>query len=263
MAPVSTLPAVPTSRNGVNPARRSASIVFSSSARSIPWPGARGNQTESIAADPADIHRPGHAGVNGRRCVRGQPTGTRGDTRASHFETQGHVAGDQRADEIRHRSAGHEQTRSGLGKAEDGLHPAHDLALHFDRDVVAAAQVRVETGRQHLGQDSGGRSPAMHPAHESGMHIAGRVRQDVVHEAAVNLRKIGRRVGHRIAKVSPNLSRNGLPDRTLADVLDIVQSIVEHPVSLRSECGPVVRIEIDRHTFLCSRRIPAARCDTT
>ena len=216
------------------------------------------NQTERITADPADIHGPRNAGVNGRRCVRGQPPGTRGDTRAPHFETQGHVAGDQRTDEIRHRSAGHEQTRGGLGKAKDGLHPADDLALHFDRDVIAAAQVRVETGGQHLGHDANGRSPAMHPAHESGVHIAGRVRQDVVHESAVNLRQIGGRVGHRIAKVSPNLSRDGLPDGTLANVLDIVQSIVEHLVSLHSECGPVVGIEIGRHIFLCSRRIPAS-----
>ena len=42
MAPVSTVPAVPTTRNGVSPARRSVLIAFSSASRSIRWRSSTG-----------------------------------------------------------------------------------------------------------------------------------------------------------------------------------------------------------------------------
>ena len=37
---------------------------------------------------------------------------------------------------------------------------------------------------------------------------------------------------HGLVETRPHLVGNGLPDGTLADVLDVVESVVEHPVSL-------------------------------
>ncbi len=45
--------------------------------------------------------------------------------------------------------------------------------------VIPPAEVRVEPGREHLGQHPGRVSAAMHPAHETRMHVAVGVRQDV------------------------------------------------------------------------------------
>ena len=89
--------------------------------------------------------------MSGRRGIGSQPAGTRGDAPATRFEAQSNVAGDQHANQIRHGSTGHKQTAGALGKAEDRLHPKDNLALHFDRDVVAAAEIRVEAGGEHLG----------------------------------------------------------------------------------------------------------------
>ena len=46
-------------------------------------------------------------------------------------------------------------------------------------DVLAAAHVRVETGRQHLGQHPERGAVPHHPAPEARMHVAHRIRQDV------------------------------------------------------------------------------------
>ena len=89
----------------------------------------------------------------------------------------------------------------------------------------------------------------MHPSHETRVCIAGGVWQDVLQESTMNLGEIGGRDGHGLAKMSPHLSRNGLPDGTLANVLDVVQGIVEHLVSLSPEGGPVGGVE----RFTCRR----------
>jgi hypothetical protein len=75
----------------------------------------------------------------------------------------------------------------------------------------------------------------MYPSYETGMRIAGGVWLNVVQESAVNLGKIGRSVGYGIVETSANLIGDWLPDRTFADVLDVVESVVEHPVSLQPE----------------------------
>ena len=109
--------------------------------------------------------------------------------------------------------------------------------------MIAASQIRVETSGQHLRQDAGGSSSAMYPSHETGVRIAGCVRQNVAQESAMNRGKVGRRVRHRLAKALPHLAGNRLPDGTLTDVLDIVESILEHLVGLNPECRPVGGVE--------------------
>ena len=44
-------------------------------------------------------------------------------------------------------------------------------------------------------------------------------------------------------KMTSHFIRNWLPDRAIANVLDVVQRIVEHPVRLGAECGPIVRVK--------------------
>jgi hypothetical protein len=83
----------------------------------------------------------------------------------------------------------------------------------------------------------------MHPSHETGVGVTGRVRLYVVQETIVNLGKTGRRTGERIVEASPNFIGDWFPDGTLADVFDIAKGVVQHLMSLNPESGPVAGVE--------------------
>jgi hypothetical protein len=63
--------------------------------------------------------------------------------------------------------------------------------LHFNGRLIAASQVRIQSRRQHLGQHSNRCASTMHPAHESGMHIAGCERQNIVQKLLMDRAQIG------------------------------------------------------------------------
>ena len=83
----------------------------------------------------------------------------------------------------------------------------------------------------------------MHPAHEAGMHIAGRIGHDEIGEFAIDIGEIGRRCAEALAKLRAHRIRDRLPDRALADGRDVVDHVVEHAMTLRAEFVPVLRIE--------------------
>ena len=72
MAPVSTVPAVPTTRNGVKPriAIRRDSLLQS---RQVdPLPAVDGNQPQRFASQPSEIKRSPNASMHGHRRIGGQ-----------------------------------------------------------------------------------------------------------------------------------------------------------------------------------------------
>ena len=79
-----------------------------------------------------------------------------------------------------------------VGKFEQLAQPVYDLPLDFDRHVIAAAEIGVEAGGQHLRQHAGHVAAAMHPTHEAGMGIAGGVRENVAHELVMHGGEIAR-----------------------------------------------------------------------
>ena len=102
----------------------------------------------------------------------------------------------------------------------------------------------------------------MHPTHETGMYIAGGEGQDIVQEFLVNGGQIGRRLGKIAAEVGPHFVGNGLPDGTIADVFDVSENVVQHPMGLGPKGRPIggiervafVRWRIRGHRLLpCSR----------
>ena len=177
------------------------------------------------------------------RGVGGEPFGLPRDARAAHLEAQLGIAGNQHADEVGHRGSGDKQAGGAFGKSENALHPADNLALHFDGNVIASAEIGVQAGRQHLRQHADGRAAAMHPAHEAGMHVAGGVGQDIAHEFPVHGGQIGRRFGKIAAEPGAHLIGNRLPDGTLADVLDVVEHVVQHAVRLAAKARPIFGIK--------------------
>ena len=97
----------------------------------------------------------------------------------------------QHRHQIRHRRAGDENSARPVGKAEHRARPFDDLAFDLDRNVIAAAEIGVQSGRQHLRQHADGGAAAMHPSHEAGMNIAGRIGHDEIGELAIDLAEIG------------------------------------------------------------------------
>ncbi len=83
----------------------------------------------------------------------------------------------------------------------------------------------------------------MNPAHETGVHIAGGVRQDIVHEFPMNGGQVRGRLGKIAAKPGAHLVWNRLPDRTFTDVLDVIENVVEHAVRLGPKGRPIGRVE--------------------
>src|SRR5436190_12408277 len=83
----------------------------------------------------------------------------------------------------------------------------------------------------------------MNPSHEARVNVAGRIRNDEIGEFPIYLVKTGRldrKVG---TKPPADFIRYRLPDRTLPDVRDIVEHVIEHAMTLRANVVPVLRIE--------------------
>ena len=72
--------------------------------------------------------------------------------------------------------------------------------------------------------------------------------------SCVNGGEIGRRLGKIAVEAGPHLVRDRLPDRTVADVLDVIENVVEHPVRLGPERRPIGRVE---RSALSNRRVRA------
>ena len=168
----------------------------------------------------------------------------RRDAVAAHVEPQCAGARDQHAEQIGHRRAGDEQPARGVWKIEQLAQPMRNLPFDFDRHMVAAAEIGVEAGGEHLGQHAGHVAAAMHPAHEAGMGVAGGEGKNVAHERVMHGGEIGRCGRHGLAITGAHVVRDRLPHRALADVLDVVENIVEHPVPLRAGARPVRRVQI-------------------
>jgi len=110
--------------------------------------------------------------------------------------------------------------------------------------MIAAAEIGIEACRQHFRKHAGHVATTMHPAHETGVRIAGGVRKDVTHELVMHDGQIGGSGWHRLVEAGTHAIGNRLPDRAVANVLDVVENIVEHPVPLGTGAWPVHRVQI-------------------
>ena len=66
---------------------------------------------------------------------------------------------------------------------------------------------------------------------------------DEIAEFAIDLAEFGRLMWKRAAKTRTNLIRDRLPHGAFSNVLDIIENIVEHAVSLDSEALPIRRVK--------------------
>ena len=87
------------------------------------------------------------------------------------------------------------------GKPNIWRDPFDDLPLDLDRNVIAPAEIGVQPGRQHFREHADRRAAAMHPAHEAGMNVAGRIGRDEIGELAID-------VGELIRACAEAASRN-------------------------------------------------------
>jgi hypothetical protein len=167
----------------------------------------------------------------------------RGEAFLTHAGTERCRSRDDDREEIRHRRTRDEDSARRLREREHLPGPFDDLALDLDRNVIAAAEVRIESSGEHLRQHAHDVAAAVHPPHEPRMHVARGVRQHVLREFSVDIRQLGRRARQRGTESRAHLVGDGLPHRTLADVLDVVEHVVEHDVRLPAHGGPIVGVQ--------------------
>ena len=201
------------------------------------------DHAQCIAAEARDIHGLADAAMRRFRRVGGQQRSFRTDAVLAGGLSQRRGTRHQHRQKICHRGAGDENPACTLREAEHRPRPFDDLALDLDRNVIPPAQIGVQSRREHLRQHADRAAAAMHPAHEARMHIAGRVRRDVIGEFAVDFGEIGRPPRKLGAKVRANVIGNRRPDRALADIGDVIEHVIEHAMTLRAQIVPAFRIE--------------------
>jgi hypothetical protein len=206
----------------------------------------RRDQAQRAGAETGQVHGLRDAPMCSIRHIGGEALAAGRDPLATRADAERGCARDQQADEVGHRRSGDEKTARGLGKAEQLAHPVHDLPLDLDRRVIAAAEIGIETSGEHLRQHAGHVAAAVHPSHETGMAVPRGIGKNAAHELVMHGREIGRPGRHAGAKIRPDVVRDRLPDRPRADVLDIIENVVEHPVPLGPDLLPVLRIEAGR-----------------
>ena len=109
--------------------------------------------------------------------------------------------------------------------------------------MIASAEICIQAGGEHVRQHAGQVPPTVDPTHEARMGISGGERKNVVHEFVMDGCQIGWFRRHILLEAGPHTVRNWLPYRTFADVLHIVEDVIEHPMPVRTQAVPIRRVE--------------------
>jgi len=109
--------------------------------------------------------------------------------------------------------------------------------------LSATTEVGVEASGKQFGEHADGGAGTLDPAEKGGMRVRGGVGEDVVEKFLVNFCEWRGGGGERNIEATTSFGRGGLPDRALANVLSVVEDVVEHVVGLGAEGLPVGRIE--------------------
>ena len=200
-------------------------------------------QTQAFGAQPKQLDGLLDGAVRLARRVEHQPLPAILQPLAAHIEAGLHIARDREGHQVRHRPAAHQQAARLRGKAEHLLRPVEHLPLDVDAHVLAAAHVRVETGRQHLGQHPQRGAVPHHPAPEARMHVAHRIRQDVGAKILVDrLRRLALQ-RQRLLQVSLHLRRHRLPDLPLPHGFQPGQHVIHHAMPQAAHRLPILGVE--------------------
>src|SRR5271169_1001029 len=181
--------------------------------------------------------------MRGRRRVGGQQRAFAADAMLPHDLPERYRARHEDRHQVRHRRSRDKDPAGLARKAEHRARPFNDLTLDFNWNVIAAAEIGVQSGRQHFRKHADGGAAAMHPSHEARMDIPGRIGRDEFGKLLIDLAEIGRLARKLGAKPRADLIRNRTPDRAFADRSDIVDHVIEHAMTLRAEFVPVLRIK--------------------
>ena len=210
------------------------------------------HQPQAVPAQAQQLERLGDAAMRFPRRIADQAARPALQPVAPHVAAGVHLPRRGQPDHGRHRGAADQEPARARGQAEDLPRPLDHLPLDIDRRMLAPAEIGIEGRRQELGQRTGRRAGAVHPAHEARVGVAGRVGQHQLAEAPVDLldrdpvprQWPGQRRLHRL--------RHWLPHRPLAHAAPPVDHVVDRAMAQRPEGLPVVRIERAAHP-------PAAR----
>src|SRR3954465_13172388 len=196
-----------------------------------------------VAAEPGDVHRPRDAAMRGLRRIGGEKRTVIADAVLPRQRAERARTCHQYCHQIRHRRARDEDAARAFREGEQAAHPVDDLALALDRHMVAAAEIGVEACREHFRDHADRGAAAVHPAHETGMDVPGRIGRDMFGEVAIDVGEITRLAWHVGLECRTNAVGDRLPHRMRAYVGDAVDRLVQHAMGERAKLAPVLRIE--------------------
>ena len=185
MAPVFTVPALPTIAKGRRPARRSAAMASSSAPQVDAVLRVHGDEAQRLAPEAEEVDGLPDGVVGLARGVEGHGLRSGALAQSPHVERRPGLTRHRQAHEVGHGSAAHDEAARRGGETQGLLEPVEDLVLDQAGAVVEAAHVRVHAGRKHLGEGREGRARADHPAPEPRVDVPGGEGQDAIEEVPV------------------------------------------------------------------------------
>src|SRR5450755_1989187 len=95
----------------------------------------------------------------------------------------------------------------------------------------------------------------MHPSHEGRMHVANRIGKNQILKVLIDGGNIVRLERRRGAELGPHVGRYRSPGWTLANILQVIEHIVQHEMPERPRLGPISWVERELGGLLIETRI--------
>ncbi len=204
------------------------------------------NKPERVAAKPAEIQCLTKAAMSIDRRISSEAVPGRAHARAPYIKAQRGVARDQDCKIGGKRGSSDEKAGGGFREAEKLPHPTDNLPLDFYRDLISAATVCVQACSQHLGEHPNRSSTALNPPHEARVSVTHGKRQHGVHELSMYGRERRGTPGNVVEEAGPDIVRDLLPHGTAANLLQVIEHVVDHAMALSAELGPILRVKVGR-----------------
>ncbi len=197
IAPVLTVPAVPITQAGLNPAARSSAIGVAQGGDVDAQVGIGRNAPQRPIAEAQRLHRLAMAAVDLVRAIEAQGLRDGGDAMFAHVDAGLGVARHGQPDDVRHRAAADQRAAGGGGKAQHLLAPVDHLLVQQRGGMVAAAEVGTLDRRQEIAERAGKVARPHVPGPEARMDVAHRIGHHLLRDLADRRRRAARAIAAR------------------------------------------------------------------
>ena len=199
--------------------------------------------TQRPVAEAESLHGLAVAGMDLIRAVEGERLCNRRDAEFAHVRAGCDIARHGQGNDVAHRAAAHERAARGLGEAHHRLQPIHHLPVEEGRGMRASTEVGSLNRCEEIAERASKVACAHVPGPEARMDVSHRVGHHAGGDFAPHVRKRLRMAGKRRFESRKNVAGHLSPDRTLADVAQIGDGVVQNPARDRKRLVPILRIK--------------------